>query len=201
MKFYFPRAALRRIAGEIGYEPVETLAGEIFLCRADDTFRRLAIALEPALVQPQDSHGLFLHNVTRAAAAHFVVLFAQRRAAQACRGGLAPWQQKRAQEMLEAGLDGSISLAEIAARCGLSVRRFSRAFSQSMGMPPHVWLMRRRVETAKLLLNEYKICLANVAERAGFGDQSHMTRIFSRLVGKSPGAWRRSSAPAHLASA
>jgi AraC family transcriptional regulator len=51
------------------------------------------------------------------------------------RGGLAPWQEKRAKELLEANIDGDLPLAQLAAECQLSKWHFSRAFRQATGRP------------------------------------------------------------------
>jgi len=107
------------------------------------------------------------------------------------RGGLAPWQVRRAKELLSANLDGGIALKEIARECRLSVSHFSRAFRQTVGVAPHQWLLSFRVDSAKNLLREREKTLSEVALACGFSDQSHFTRVFTRITGVSPGAWRR----------
>jgi AraC family transcriptional regulator len=107
------------------------------------------------------------------------------------RGGLAPWQVRRAREILCANLDGRVPLKEVARECRLSVSHFSRAFRCSMGVAPHSWLLARRVEVAKEKLRDGRLSLFDVALVCGFADQSHLTRVFTRIVGVSPGAWRR----------
>ncbi|HEY5085297.1 MAG TPA: AraC family transcriptional regulator, partial [Rhizomicrobium sp.] len=67
-------------------------------------------------------------------------------------GGLAPWQERRAKELIESRLGADLSLTELAFECGLSIAHFTRAFRQTIGETPHRWLMRRRVEAAQLLL-------------------------------------------------
>ena len=109
------------------------------------------------------------------------------------RGGLAPWQARRARELLDANLDGKLLLSQLAEKCGLSTRHFARAFRQSMGVPPHRWLLSRRVERAKDLLRDPMLSLAEVALACGFADQSHFTRMFTTLAGLSPGLWRRTA--------
>ena len=74
---------------------------------------------------------------------------------------------------------------------GLSPSHFARAFRGSTGMPPHRWLLNRRIEKAKDALHNTQASLAAVATACGFADQSHFTRVFTRFVGISPGAWRR----------
>jgi len=71
------------------------------------------------------------------------------------------------------------------------VSHFSRAFRHSVGVTPHNWLLTLRVEVAKQKLREGRLSLWDVALSCGFADQSHLTQVFTRFVGVSPGAWRR----------
>jgi AraC-like DNA-binding protein len=107
------------------------------------------------------------------------------------RGGLTARQIRRAKEILAANLDGRVPLKEVARECGLSVSHFSRSFRRSVGAAPHNWLLTRRVDAAKEKLRDGRLSLADVALACGFADQSHLTRVFTRTVGVSPGAWRR----------
>jgi AraC family transcriptional regulator len=107
------------------------------------------------------------------------------------RGGLAPWQERRAKELMSTQLGREISLAFVAGECKLSVSHFARSFKQCTGKPPHRWLLENRVEKAKELLIDAELPLAEIALECGFSDQSHFTRVFSRTVGTSPGTWQR----------
>ena len=109
----------------------------------------------------------------------------------AVRGGLAPWQLRQAKQILISRLDEPISLAELARACKLSPGHFARAFRQTTGQPPHRWLMVQRTEKAKQLLVDSTLSLAQIAQKCGFADQSHFTRVFAQLVQSSPGQWRR----------
>jgi AraC-like DNA-binding protein len=114
-----------------------------------------------------------------------------REQAAGTRGGLAPWQLKRAEALMSRNLSVQVPLGQVAEECGLSVRHLARAFRQSTGVPPHRWLLDRRVERAKELLPNSKLSLSDVALACGFGDQSHFTRTFTATVRLSPGVWRR----------
>jgi AraC family transcriptional regulator len=111
-------------------------------------------------------------------------------------GLLSPIQQRMVTEMIEQSLERGIALADLAAACGLSVGHFSRAFRRTHGMPPHRWLLHRRVEKAKILLLNRRVRIAEVAAMCGFADQSHLTRVFARLAGQSPGRWRQENTSA-----
>lgn len=106
-------------------------------------------------------------------------------------GGLAPWQMRRAEQLMNENLGVQVPLSRLAEQCGLSVRHFARAFRESTGVPPHRWRTNRRVERAKELLLSSGLSLSEVALACGFGNQSHFTRVFSATVCMSPGLWRR----------
>jgi transcriptional regulator GlxA family with amidase domain len=97
-------------------------------------------------------------------------------------------------ELIDARLDGDLSVNEIAHHCALSPSRFRVAFRNTTGVTPHRWLTERRVDRAKSLLLRGSASLAQIAIDCGFADQSHFTHVFTSLVGASPGEWRRSAA-------
>lgn len=105
--------------------------------------------------------------------------------------GLAGWQLDLAKRLLLRDLSGDFPVAELAGHCGLSRSYFARAFKVSMGLPPHRWLMRHRIQRAQEMLERTKESIAAIALGCGFADQSHLTRVFHAVTGTSPAAWRR----------
>ena len=91
------------------------------------------------------------------------------------RGGLAPWQEQRAKEILRANLHG-VPLKEVARECGLSVSHFSHAFRRTLGVAPHNWLIEQRIVLSKEKLRDDRLPLTDVAAECGFCDQSHFER-------------------------
>ncbi len=87
------------------------------------------------------------------------------------------------------------TLAELAAMAGLSRFQLLRRFEKQHGVPPHAWLLQRRAEAARRLIRD-GADLAGAAASSGFADQSHMTRVFVRQFGFTPGAWRAASGKA-----
>jgi AraC-like DNA-binding protein len=99
---------------------------------------------------------------------------------------------KQVREWLADDLLNPPTLSDMAAMAGLSRYQLLRRFEKAYGVPPHAWLLLRRAERARVLIRE-GMGLARAAATCGFADQSHMTRIFVRKFGFTPGAWRESS--------
>jgi len=93
-------------------------------------------------------------------------------------------------ERLADDLHAAPSLDELAAMAGLSKYQALRRFEKAYGVPPHAWLLLQRAERARALIRR-GASLADAAAASGFADQSHMTRIFGRQFGFTPGAWQR----------
>jgi len=190
VQFYFPHESLNAIAdaanaphiGDLRYEPGSGVD--------DPTLRALTSALYPALDRPDQANRLFVDWTMLALACHIAQTYGGLVTLPA-RGGLTPWQERRAKEIIEANLNGEVPLSQLARECGLSTSHFSRAFKDTVGIPPHQWLLHRRIEAAMRLLRNRQFSLPEVALACGFSDQSHFTRVFTRLSGTSPGVWRR----------
>lgn len=157
----------------------------------DPVIEALAKALLPALEHPKSASPLFVDYVLLALRAHVAYRFGDAPPRRP-RGGLATWQERRAKAVLEAGLAGTLSIADVARECSLSVAQFARAFKQSTGLAPHQFLTQRRIERARELLQHTELPLADIAMRCGFADQSHFSKVFRRVIGTSPGSFRAS---------
>jgi len=106
------------------------------------------------------------------------------------RGGLPPGAMRRVREYVETHLSESIDLAALAGIAGLSLYHFARAFKQSAGVTPHLYLVQRRVGRAQEMLASTELSLSEVALATGFSDQSHFARHFRQMVGMTPGQFR-----------
>jgi AraC family transcriptional regulator len=190
--FYLPRAALNAIANDANATRIGDLTYSPGPGIEDATISSLGSTILSALVHGDEANRLFVDHVMLAVAAHVAQTYGGMRPVwRPVRGGLSPWQVRRAKEILSANLDGNVLLKEVARECRLSVSHFSRAFRRSMGMAPHNWLLAHRIEVAKEKLRDGGLSLSDVALTCGFANQSHLTRVFTRMVGVSPGAWRR----------
>jgi AraC family transcriptional regulator len=107
-----------------------------------------------------------------------------------CQSGLSRRALRRVEEYIDAHLDSSLDIAELAACVGISASHFSRSFFRSAGLTPHSYVMRRRLARAQDLLVKTDLALAEVALTTGFADQSHFCRRFRELVGLPPRSYR-----------
>jgi AraC family transcriptional regulator len=104
--------------------------------------------------------------------------------------GLSRERLKRVREYIEAHLDDRLTLTDLAGVACLSPYHFSRSFKQAIGVGPQRYVMQRRLERAKALMRRTNQPLAEIAQRVGFADQSHLTSIFRRETGVTPGRYR-----------
>jgi AraC family transcriptional regulator len=192
MRIHIPRLAIDELADDAGLPRPSHLRAPFFKVVLDSVLFQFATAALSALEQPAEASSLFLDHIALATLAHVhrTYLGSSTETPQ-LHGGLAPWQERRAKEAMSASLDRDISIAQLASECGLSCSHFARGFRKATGLPPHRWLLERRVETAQGLLLNSPMSLREIAKTCGFSDQSHLTRAFARMVGTSPGAWRR----------
>jgi AraC family transcriptional regulator len=106
------------------------------------------------------------------------------------KGGLAPHQRRQLQDFIEANLDQPLTLEELALRCNLSAYHFARMFRASFGLPPHQYLLARRLHRACQLLRMGALPLGEVALSCGFASASHFSNRFRQALGATPGAYR-----------
>jgi len=104
---------------------------------------------------------------------------------------LAPWQIARVTRFVDDHLAEKMAVSSLAAVARLSSSHFARAFRATVGESPHAYVIRRRIERAQEQILTTGRPLAEIALDCGFGDQAHMTRLFRRVAGMGPGAWRR----------
>jgi AraC-like DNA-binding protein len=108
--------------------------------------------------------------------------------------GLAPWQERKVARHIAENLAASISNRDLAGLVGLSVNHFARCFKGSFGVAPREYVIRSRLERAKVLMTQTRASLCQIALESGFCDQAHMCRTFHSVVGVTPRRWRRDHA-------
>jgi len=106
-------------------------------------------------------------------------------------GGLSGWQVKRVRVYIESNIGQRIPVGELAALVRQSTGHFFRTFRESFGESPQAHILRQRILRAELLIRNSQGTLAQIALDCGLCDQAHLSRLFRRINGVSPSAWRR----------
>jgi AraC family transcriptional regulator len=107
-------------------------------------------------------------------------------------GGLLAWQVRKVREYVDTHITGRVLVPNLSAVVNLSEAHFSRMFKQTLGLAPHAFVLRRRLELAARLMLESTESLTDIALCCGFTDQAHLCKHFRRSMGETPAAWRRS---------
>jgi AraC-like DNA-binding protein len=185
-----PRKGLDDIAEDMGFGRVSDY--RLAVLEDDLVVAQITRSILPFLGRSDGLSVLALDQFSLILGAHLLRQYGVvQKTGRHSRGGLAAWQMRRASELLHENLHGHIQLSEIARECGLSVSHFARSFKTAYGVSTHQWLTQHRVEHAKELMSQTRMPLMDIALQSGFSDQPAFTRTFQRLVGVSPGRWRR----------
>jgi AraC-like DNA-binding protein len=107
------------------------------------------------------------------------------------RGGLLSWQLNRVVDYIEKHLTEKINITDLAATINVSMGSLSRAFKISVGTTPLQYINRRRIELACTIMRTTREPLSQIAVGCGLCDQAHLCKVFRRIVGMTPSAWRR----------
>ena len=189
-QIYLPDTLIDRVADSIrpGAKASGALRDDLVFLRNRDLDRHVMAYLAATTASPSK---LEIEAAAILLVSHLLRAHHGYSDAPVARGGLAPWQLKRACDAMEAHLEHAIGLDMLAEIAGCSPAHFSRAFKLSTGLPPFVWLQQRRIERATELLADRHLSLAEIALSVGFSAQPQFTTAFRRTTSLTPGAWRR----------
>jgi AraC family transcriptional regulator len=109
------------------------------------------------------------------------------------RNALAPRTLNRLKAHIEANLAGAVTLDSLAAVAGLSRYHLCRAFREATGVPPHAYLTRARLATARRLLRTTDSPVRDIAAACGFASPNQFATVFRKGLGVTPTAYRRSA--------
>ncbi|MFL5335822.1 MAG: helix-turn-helix domain-containing protein [Geminicoccaceae bacterium] len=156
--------------------------------------RAALLAVDAELTAGGAGGPLAAESLANVLAVHLIRhVLAPRRPERGRDGALPRGRLRAVVDYVEEHLDAGPSLGRMAAVARLSPYHFARQFKTATGLPPHEYVIARRVERAKQLLQGGDLSLAEVAAYAGFSDQSQFSRHFKRLVGVTPRQFRMSA--------
>ncbi|WP_312934105.1 AraC family transcriptional regulator [Pseudomonas sp.] len=143
-----------------------------------------------ALDWHEPAERLLTSSIAHAIVDHAVLCQVGMREGLRLKGGLAPYQRRSLRAFIEAHLDQPLALGALAERCQLSEYHFARMFRQSFGLPPHQYVLARRLQRACDLLRLGGTGLGDIALSCGFASASHFSNRFRQAMGATPGAYR-----------
>ncbi len=191
LQFYLPRSFLNELSDDLeAPRRIDELPVKPNNVGLDSVVLRLGNAVRPALEAPHEANDLFASQIMLAFGTYICARSGALQTPRVRPGGLTALQERNAKALIDAHIDGNISLQYLATACGLSPTHLAHAFRASVGVAPHRWLLQRRVDRAKQMLQQGGKSTAEIALECGFADQSHLTRVFRRLTGHTPSAWR-----------
>ena len=104
---------------------------------------------------------------------------------------LAPQRMRQITEFIDTHLSGTISVSDLSEIAGISKFHFTRMFKLETGLSPYQFVLRHRIQKARELISRSELSLAEISIDAGFSSQSHMNDAFMRVLGVSPGQYRK----------
>ena len=104
--------------------------------------------------------------------------------------GLPGAQLRHVTEFIDDNLTRALPLSELSAEAHMSQYHFARLFKESTGLPPHRFVVRRRIERACALLLDGQLSIDAIARAVGFRTRSHFSMVFHRQTGSPPTVYR-----------
>ena len=192
VQFFLPQALLDEVADDCEVPRITELPFPPGVALLDPVVHQLGASLLPTFEHPERECRPFLDHVSLALVSHLIFTYGSGFSpVLPPPKGLAPWQERRAKEVMRERMAENLKLGDIARECKLSLSHFARAFKRSTGVPPHRWLLECRLEYAKQMMLSSAQPLTQIAVLCGFADQSHLNRVFMQKMGIAPSAWRR----------
>ena len=174
-----------------------------------DAFPRFGLARDPvveqlgrALLAADSMHqgysALYVDSIGQAIVARLLDLDPGDRPVASKISALPKWRLKRVMEFIEAHLGETVTLPDLAASAGLTRMHFAAQFRAATGVPPHEYLLRRRIGHAQHLLMTSPASLADIALSVGFQTQPHFTTVFKRFTGRPPYQWKQLASEGYM---
>jgi len=177
---------LERVVEEFGDDPSKLQITNRFQAR-DPQIEHIAWALKAEMESGYPCGRIYRDSLATALAARIVRNHSSlARPSRAVKLSLPARKLREVLAFVEDNLSRDLELREIADVAGLSVSHFKTIFRQSVGLPPHQYLIRRRVERAAAQLRGSKMPIGQIALENGFCHQSHLALHIRRVLGVSP---------------
>lgn len=175
------------------YQLHDTNQAKLLHCNGilDPQIQHIGLALEAELTAGGPGGRFYCESLANALAVQLLKKYsAKELKTYQYTGGLPEPKLRCAIEYLNDNLTEDVSLDALATTVGMSMYYFVQMFKHSTGCPPYQYVLRCRVERAKQLLRRTKLPINDIAFQAGCKNQSHFTKLFRKLTGTTPRAYR-----------
>ena len=156
----------------------------------DPLIYSIGMALKAELELDKWGDRLYAESAAIMLAAHILRHYSTPTTLKEVSGGLSKFKLRQVLDYIHTNLDRNLSLVELAAIVQISPHHFARLFKQSTGFSPHQYLLNCRIQTAKQLLVQPGLTLAEIALQVGFHDRSRFTSVFRKHTGVTPKKYR-----------
>jgi AraC family transcriptional regulator len=156
----------------------------------DSLIRSIGMTLDAELASERPTPRIYAESLATALAAHIFVRYTNPVFRGAQCAGLNRTQLRRVLEYIHDNLERDLALDEIAGVANQSKYHFAKSFRAAMGIAPHQYIVKLRIEKARKLLAVDSISVEEVANRVGYSDKSHFAAQFMKIVGVSPNRYR-----------
>jgi AraC family transcriptional regulator len=189
VELFLDPAMLIRVACEsINADKIE-LIPQLQIC--DPLIQHMGLALKAELEAGIADCRLYAESMATALSAHLLRRYCSRRKEiKEFTGGLPKYKLNEAIAYINEHLDYNLNLADVAASVQMSPHYFASLFKQSTGLTPHQYVMKCRIDKAKLLLWKPELTLVEICHQVGFQSQSHFTRVFRQHTNLTPKIYR-----------
>lgn len=194
MHLYLPTTLFNRLA--YNFDLPKSPAHSVRYCAGirDRVINSIALSILSEMMAETSVGAMYVETASLMLAAHIIRAYSEHEASKLSAPSSPELGQVRIQHVLEfisTHLTDKITLAELAKVAGLSMFHFAHLFTHAVGVSPHRYVSRLRLENAMKEIAVGKLSLSQVALNAGFSSQASFTRTFSRVTGVSPGEYRR----------
>ncbi len=157
----------------------------------DPAVAHILRAVQLALRDGGSTGRIYLESLTTALVSHLLAHYAVPRLELALSRGLPEARLRRVLDYVEAHLGEDTSVRQLAELARLSPDHFATLFRQSVGLPPHRYVLERRIRKAKELLADERLSMVEIGLAVGYTSQPHFITMFRRQTGMTPGMYRK----------
>ncbi|HLG96543.1 MAG TPA: AraC family transcriptional regulator [Bryobacteraceae bacterium] len=156
----------------------------------DPLIHAIGSALDSEVLSAAPEPPVYAESLATALAAHILAKYSNKTPARGRGVSLTTKQLRRSIEFIHENLHNDVSLVEIAAAANMSKYHFAKSFRQAVGIAPHKYLVKLRIERARKLLLSEDLSVEEIAHRVGYTDKSHFAAQFVKIVGTTPYRYR-----------